>query len=373
MYQLDQNELEAIKRLFESKKLFRYQGKDVATQCSSFEHEFAEYLGVNHALFVTSGTNALVLALRALGISPGDEVIVPSYTFVATVAAVLQVGAVPIVASVGDGLTVDPVQLEKILTKKTKAIIPVHMDGLPVNIVSVMNFAKKYSLFVIEDVAQAIGGEFNQRKLGSFGDASCFSFNMEKIITCGEGGLVAFKDESIYKKALQLHDFPVRYGASFKDYLSDIKVDVGYSMRMSEISAVIIREQFKKLPNIILTLRENRRLLLNALVSNSSHIKSTDTHGECGTHIHFKLSDPIAAGEVAKQLTTAGILSQPLYARPSHCFWLWQDLITSDLSDLRLDRMHLSSIIRVAVDFEATKSKLEKMSEKLNEILAPYA
>lgn len=372
MYQLDQSELEAIKRLFESKKLFRYHGKDVATQCSAFEYEFAEYLGMKHALFVTSGTNALVLALRALGVSQGDEVIVPSYTFVATVAAVIQVGAVPVVASVGDGLTIDTDQLEKKLTKKTKAIIPVHMDGLPVNIVGVLEFAKKYSLLVIEDVAQAIGGEFNQNKLGSFGDASCFSFNMDKIITCGEGGLVAFKDEANYKKALQLHDAPIRYGATFKDYLSDVKVDVGYSMRMSEISAVIIREQFKKLPNILKKLRENRKHLLKALRNDSLLIKSTDPQGECGTHIHFKLSDPIAAGGVARELSTMGFQSQPLNTRPSHCFWLWQDLITTDLSDLRMDRMHLSSILRVAVDFDATKSDLEKLSGTLDTILAPH-
>lgn len=373
MYQIDHQELDAIKKIFESRKLFRYQGKGVPTHCSEFEREFAEYIGMRHALFVTSGTNALVLALRGLGLKKGDEVIVPSYTFVATISAVLQIGAVPVVASVGIGLSLDPTLLSTKLTNQTKAIILVHMDGVPADVLPIVEFAKKHSLYLIEDVAQAVGGSVHDKKLGSFGDVGCFSFNAEKIISCGEGGLVAFKDESTYKNALQLHDSPIRYGATFKEYLSDVMVDVGYSMRMSEISAVIMREQLKRLPGIIQRLRENRNQLLMHVKSNSALLVSSDFEGDCSTHIHFKLADPVSVGSAVRELCEQGVPSSPLYARPSHCFWMWEDLFDKKLTDLPWDRMHLSSIARVAVDFDASKEELTKSGLILEKVLSKYA
>ena len=373
MYQLDHQELDAIKKLFESKKLFRYQGKGVSTHCLEFEREFADFVGMKHSLFVTSGTNALVLALRGLGIQKDDEVIVPSYTFVATVAAVLQIGAVPVVASVGSGLSLGPDLLSAKLTNKTKAIILVHMDGVSADVVSIVDFAKKHSLFLIEDVAQAVGGEFRNKKLGSFGDAGCYSFNAEKIISCGEGGLVAFKDEAAYKKALQLHDSPIRYGATYKEYLSDVSIDAGYSMRMSEISAVIMREQLKRLPGIIQRLRKNREHLLVNVKTNSALLLSSDFAGDCATHIHFKLTDPVTAGSVVRELCEQGLQAIPLYARPSHCFWMWEDILGKKLTDLQWDRLHLSSIVRVAVDFDASSEELTKSGMILDKVLSKYA
>ena len=366
MYEIGSEELNDLEELFKTKKFFRYQGRDVATHSSLFEKEFSQYLGMKHSLFVTSGTNALFLALKSLGVGEGDEVIVPSYTFIATITAVLHVGAIPIVASIGKGLTLDASLISSKITPKTKAIIPVHMDGYPTDMDSLISLAEVHKLLIIEDVAQAVGGEYKGRKLGSFGHASCFSFNVDKIISCGEGGLVAFPEENTYKKALMLHDAPVSFGMTYKDYLSDIPREVGFSMRMSEISAVIMRKQLSRLDHIIQKLRIQKKVLLSQLsIISDKLLEVSDPEGDCSTHIHIRCADPLQASELAKSLTEDGVLATPLYARPVHCFWHWQELLEGGTKDLGRDRIHLSSILRIAVDYDLSEKALTEKGMKI--------
>lgn len=361
MYDIGKEELLALESLFKTKKFFRYQGPNVPTISTELESEFSQYLGMNKSLLLTSGTNALILALRSLNIGKGDEVLVPSYTFVATIAAVLAVGATPVICSVGKGLTIAPEFLEEKLTKNTKAIIPVHMDGLASEMEAILDFAQKFKLIVIEDVAQAIGGSYQGQKLGGLGAAGCFSFNVDKIISCGEGGLVSFASEEQFKKALMLHDIPNSFGMTLKEYLSSLPYEVGYSMRISEISSAILMEQFKKLDGIISKLRHNKKTLLSGLTKIKHQIiLGSDVNGDCSTHLHIKVSDPLRASELSRKLTENGILTTPLYARPAHCYWHWQNLV--DQSSLPTkDRIHLSSIIRMAIPFEIEMSQLENM------------
>lgn len=362
MYEIDSEELDELELLFKSKKLFRYQGQGISTHCSSFENEFSSYLKNKHSLFVTSGTNALILALKALNLGKGDEVIVPSYTFVATIVAIIQTGAVPVVASINDSLTLDSKKLEDNLSKRTKAIIAVHMDGYPCDMDAINLFAQEHNLSVVEDVAQAVGGEYKGKKLGSFGRASCFSFNVDKIISCGEGGLVSFNEEECFKRALMLHDAPVRFGATFKDYLSEVPFELGYSMRMSEITAVIMRKQLKRLDKIIERLRENKRTILSSVDERTSRmiLSSVDSQGECATHLHLRCEDPVQTGIIVRNLSKKGVFATPLYARPSHCYWQWQELGIKKYSDLSKDRFFISSTIRVPVDYECSPEELTK-------------
>ncbi|HLW57146.1 MAG TPA: DegT/DnrJ/EryC1/StrS family aminotransferase [Bacteriovoracaceae bacterium] len=369
MYDIGKEELSALENLFKTRKFFRYQGPNVPTLSTELESRFSEYLGMKHSLLLTSGTNALILALRSLGIEKGDEVLVPSYTFVATIAAVIAVGATPVICSVGNGLTLDPDSLENKVNEKTKAIIPVHMDGLPANMDGILAIAKKHNLIIIEDVAQAIGGSYKGQKLGGLADAGCFSFNVDKIISCGEGGLVSFASEVPYRKALMLHDIPNSFGMTLKDYLSSIPYEVGYSMRISEISAAILTEQFKRLDGIIHQLRTNKKLLLEGLQAlNGQIIFSDDPAGDCSTHLHIKVSDPLMASEVSRKLTEKGILTTPLYARPAHCYWHWQHLLGErDLPTK--DRIHLSSIIRMAIPYDVEAKVIREMTSNIVEVL----
>ena len=356
MYDIGKEEISALEDLFKTKKFFRYQGPGVETQTSLFEKEFSSHIGMPHSLFVTSGTNALTLALESLGIGAGDEVIIPSYTFVATANAVLSAKAIPVICGVGEGLTLDPTQLLAKINSRTKAVIPVHMDGLPCDLDAILKVAREKNIFVVEDVAQAVGGSYKGKRLGSFGDAGCFSFNVDKIISCGEGGLVSFKNEEHYKKALKLHDGPVSFGATFKDYLSDMAPAPAHSMRVSEIQSAMMRVQLRRLDSILKRLRVKKQEWRESV----SCVESHDPAGDCGTTIHLNLGDPGKAASFAQNATKQGVITVPLYARPAHCFWQWLPILGLTENEARKlnfefaeDRLKLSSIVRIQVDYHS--------------------
>jgi len=228
-----------------------------------FEENFAEYIGVQCGVAVTSGTAALHLALAALGIGPGDEVIVPDLTFAATINAVLYIGATPVLVDVEDGSwCIDPAMIEKAITSKTKAIIPVHLYGYPCDMAKIMGIAEQHSLFVIEDCAQAHGAEFGGAKVGSFGQINCFSFFANKIITTGEGGMCLTNDLELDRKIRILRDHGMRPG---KRYWHDV---VGYNYRMTNLQAAIGVAQLERIDQI-LQKRENIRHWYHERLSDS--------------------------------------------------------------------------------------------------------
>ena len=196
MYKIGREEAEAASRVIESGELFRIGGK--YREVIQFEEEFKKKVGAEHCLLLTNGTQAIAASLAALGIGPGDEVIVPGYTFIATAIAVLSVGAIPVVAEIDESLTIDPDDVEKKISRYTKAIVPVHMVGFPCNMKRIMEIAEKYNLYVVEDVCQACGGQFGGRYLGTFGNFGAFSFNFFKILTAGEGGALITNDIKKY-------------------------------------------------------------------------------------------------------------------------------------------------------------------------------
>ncbi|MEW6273922.1 MAG: DegT/DnrJ/EryC1/StrS family aminotransferase [Bacillota bacterium] len=207
----------------------------------AFEQEVAVYLGVKHAIGVNSGTDALVITLRALGISPGDEVITTPFTFFATAEAISQVGATPVFVDIDPKtFNINPELIEPVITPKTKAILPVHLYGQAADMDPIMALAAKYNLKVIEDTAQAFGGEYKGRKLGTIGDAGCFSFFPSKNLGAfGDGGLIATNDDEIAEATLML-----RVHGAKKKYYNEM---IGFNSRLDEIQAVILRV---KLPYI---------------------------------------------------------------------------------------------------------------------------
>lgn len=199
-----------------------------------FEQNFSAYVGTKYGTAVNNGTVALHLALLALGIGKGDEVIVPALTYVASVNTIRYTGATPVfVDSLADTWQIDPDDVEKKITKNTRAIIPVHLYGYPCDMDRIMEIAKKYNLFVIEDCAEAIGSEYRGRKVGTFGDIACFSFFGNKTITTGEGGMVLTNDATLYERSCRLKD---QGTAKDREYWHDI---IGYNYRMTNICAAI--------------------------------------------------------------------------------------------------------------------------------------
>lgn len=374
MYQIGEEEIEAVTRVIRSKKLFRYQGPGVPTECSAFESEFAQYLGQGHALMVNTGTNALVASLKALGIGPGDEVLVPCFTFVATPAAVLQCGATPVMINIDQHLGISTEDILRKVTPKTKAIIAVHMDGLNCQMDRISEIAKNNKLYLIEDVAQAIGGEYQGKKLGTFGDAGCFSFNAEKTLTCGEGGALVCKNEDTYKKALLAHDVAASFGSTFKDYLSSLNPEVGGSMRASEISGAIMRVQLKKMDAILSDLRQRKYILVDML--KPMVIEAWDPIGDSATSLHLHLNDPVTLAQLSSRLSTHGIKCIPASARPAHAYWHWSKLLKlSDSAekqmkqDLAPSKLFLSSVLKIFVDPGCTLENTRSQAELLKSIL----
>ncbi|NQU99168.1 MAG: DegT/DnrJ/EryC1/StrS aminotransferase family protein, partial [Parcubacteria group bacterium] len=227
------NVMEAIKSSWISSK-----GKFI----TEFEENFAEYCGVKYGIATANGTVALHLALKALKISKGDEVIVPDLTFIATANVVTYCNAKPIfIDSNPDYWCIDPEKIEEKITTKTKAIIPVHLYGHPCDMDAITKIAKKYGLYVIEDAAEAHGAGYKGKKVGSFGDISCFSFYGNKIITTGEGGMCLTNNQKLAERMKILRD----HGMSpDKRYWYDV---IGFNYRMTNIQAAIGVAQLKKI------------------------------------------------------------------------------------------------------------------------------
>lgn len=215
-------------------------------QCVRFERELAEQSEVLHALAVSSGTAALICGLQACGIGPGDEVLVSAYTWMASAAAVLQVGAVPVLVEIDETLTMDPEDLRAKITPRSRAVIPVHMINRPCDMDRILDIAGAHDLRVIEDAAQACGLSYKGRACGSMGDIGCFSFNQYKNMTCGEGGALLARDDLLYERAYCAHDL----GVEFRDFDTALGGNpfVGSNYRISEIQGAILRVQLSKLP-----------------------------------------------------------------------------------------------------------------------------
>jgi perosamine synthetase len=218
-----------------------------------FEEKFASYIGVRHAIAVSSGTAALHLALATLDIQPGDEVIMPTFTMIACANVAKYLGAKPVlVDSEISTWNIDPSKIEEKITSKTKAIMVVHIYGHPADMDPIMKIAKKYGLYVIEDVAEAHGAEYKGRKVGSIGDIGCFSFYANKIITTGEGGMITTNDDKIAEKVRRLRD--QGYNLSMRKWL--VHDVIGYNYRLTNLQAAVGLAQLERIEEFINRHRE---------------------------------------------------------------------------------------------------------------------
>jgi len=229
-----------------------------APEIRALEREFAQYLGVKHCLATNSGTSALHIALAAAGVGPGDEVITPAFSFVATALSVLHQNAVPVFVDIDPKtLNIDPKKVEKAITPRTKAILPVHIHGMVCDLEALQGLAKKHNLVLIEDACQAHGSTFQGKKLGTFGAAGCFSLQSSKSLACGEGGLFVTNDDALLDRANRTRMFGenVRFEDE-KDYRLDRALDgnraydsqtMGWMYRMTELSAALARSQLGQL------------------------------------------------------------------------------------------------------------------------------
>ena len=271
-----------------------------------FEAAFAEKMRTPYAQAVSSCTAALRTALTALDVGRGDEVIIPAFTFVATAEAVIQSGADLVIADIDETLNMDPLSLEENITKKTKAVIPVHMMGAPADMDKIMAIAEKRNIFVLEDTAQACGGTYKGKPLGTIGHMGAFSFDAGKVMITGEGGMILTKDQNLFIKARAYHDHGHEYSTTVSRG-EEGAIGEGFNYRMTELQGAIGIAQLKKLDMIIENQRANKKKLKDMLMDLSVKFRKIIDPGEIGDAIIFFLEDSKQATRFVDKLKEEGL------------------------------------------------------------------
>ena len=304
---IGEEEKKEILEVLEAGYLFRYGSAEnpaFKAKVYNLEQEVAKLVGVPYAVAVNSGTSALLVAMCGLGVGPGDEVIVPGYTYVASMAAIIWARAVPILAEVDRTLNLDPVDVRRKITPRTKAIMAVHMLGNPARLDELKAIASEHKLYLIEDCAQAFGAAYKGRIVGSFGEAGAFSFNANKTITAGDGGMVVTRDENLYRRFFGIHDqghVPLRMGLELGR-----RPFVGMDFRLTELQAAVLLAQLRKLDKMLAHLRANKKRFKTALADlpGLEFREITSPEGECATLLTVFFPSAQMASQVAKELGT---------------------------------------------------------------------
>jgi dTDP-4-amino-4,6-dideoxygalactose transaminase len=322
--------LEAENNPPDAGNFFRYYNPK--SKVAKFEEAVRKKTGAKYALAVNSGTSALVAAMVAAGVGPGDEVIVPAYTFFASASAVVVAKGIPVITEIDETLTLDPAAVEKNITRKTKAILPVHMLGLPSKMDEICKIAAKHNLKVIEDTAQAFGGKYKGKYLGTLGDVGCISLDAYKVIGTGEGGLVLTDDEWLYTKAQSYHDAaacwrPERYARERKKG----ELFCGENYRMPELCAAVGIAQLKKLDWINERTRAAWKQLRAEikLPSCAKFVECNDENGVCGytLGILFEKSEQ-AVNAINARIGLGGLAAGDTKGvRDWHVYWNWEQIL----------------------------------------------
>jgi len=323
MYRMGDAEIEEIAKVIHSKRLFRTG--DAAdghlAECERFEREWADTIGGKYSLLLSGGgTAALICSLVGLGIGPGDEVIIPGYTFMATAVAVMAVGAIPVIAEVDETLAIDPDDVESKIGPNTRVLIPVHMAGMPCDMERLCAVAARHNLKIVEDCCQSDGGSYKGRRLGAWGDVGAYSFNYFKIIGCGDGGGLVTDDATAYERALIYHDS----GITFRPIAEELTMPIfaGVQYRASEIMGAMMRIQLQRLDSILTDLRRVRRAYHDGLsgCSGVRPIPSNDYDGDCGVVAGFQFDSAEEAQAFASYPGVGGL--RPIDSgRHVYCNW----------------------------------------------------
>lgn len=389
---IDDEEEAAVLEVLRAKRLFRYYGPNPGeSKVAELERAFANRMGAKYALAVTSGTAALISGLVGLGVGPGDEVILPAYTWIASASAVVAVGAVPILAEVDDSLTLDPDDIAAKISPYTKAILPVHMRGLPSKMDKIMAAAQKHQLKVLEDAAQADGASFKGRRLGSIGDAGAFSLQFNKIITSGEGGMVITSDNEVFERALMYHDVV----GGQRNKIPEDRILPGINFRMPELLGAVALVQLKKHDAILSDMRARKRMILESISGVAkrkgiTYPTANDPDGDASVGAIFMMPEAGIAQKTAQALDAEGLGTWLLYSPDAvdyHVYAHWSPILnqrawtasggpwknhprkvtyTKDMCPRTLDL--LSRAVHIDVSPELSNAQVEEVCEALEKV-----
>ena len=325
-------EKKEINEVLETGILFRYEFGDQRNnvyKVLEFERNFASYCGAKCAQAVTSGTAALKVALTALGIGPGDEVITQGFTFVATWEAILDIGAIPVFTEIDETLNMDPADLKKKITDKTRCIIPVHMLGAMARIEEIVAIAAEHHIPVLEDTAQAAGGRIKGQHLGTFGDCGTFSFDSVKTMTTGEGGMIITNDEKMWRNMSEYHDHGHDHVVNPGGRGGEGRSFIGFNYRMMELQGAMGIAQLAKLDSMIKAQKAHKKQLRTAASSIPGVTFRTlvDEDGDTATFFAFILKSSEQCKQVNAVLTGEGVGAINFSENSWHFYPSWEHLL----------------------------------------------
>ncbi|NPE27396.1 DegT/DnrJ/EryC1/StrS family aminotransferase [Methanococcoides sp. SA1] len=381
---IGKEEKNAINEIFDKSNgvLYRY-GLDARRnnifRVDDFERKLAEKVGSKYCLFVSNGTAALKLGLIALGVKAGDEVITQSFTFIATVEAILELGAIPVITEIDGSLNMDPNDLEKKITDKTKAIIPVHMGGVPAKMDKIMEITTKLNIPVLEDSAQALGASFKGKNLGTIGDAGIYSFDIGKVITAGEGGALVTDNEELYLKARAYSDHGHDQNPNFPRG-EDTRSAWGFNYKVTELQGAIGLAQLEKLDYVIETQKKNKNYLKKSLqdIEIIEFREIPDSDGDASDTLIFYLPDRETAHLVASELSKIGIGTKNLPdAIDWHFAGTWKHIFGNypEYKDKKLESVwpfstkQLRRAVALPIMIGTTEDELHGIAEKVQAVL----
>ena len=336
---IGKEEIKEIMDVLETGVLMRgdfFKERKGALKVPQFEKDFARYCGAKFALGVTSGSAALKVALTALDVGPGDEVIVPVFTFIATYEAVLEVGAIPVMGDIDGSLNLDPDDVERRITPFTKAVIPVHMLGAPARIDRIIEVARKHNLLVLEDNAQACGGHFRGKQLGTFGDMGIFSFDYYKTMTTAEGGMIVTDRKELYERADWYHDHGHDHNPDVGRALEGRTI-LGFNYRMNELQGALGLAQLRKLDFIITEQRKNKEAVRRKLksIKGIGFRNIPDPEGDTATFMAFNLTDEETTARFQKALGDNGVNTVCFKKNLWHYLPNWEHFLAQSTANSR--------------------------------------
>jgi len=312
--------------------LFRYYNPQ-PSRVAAAEDAMAEFIGVKHCLAVNSCTSALTACYRALGIGAGDEVIVPAYTFFATAATVVTCNAIPVIVEVDESLNISPAAVERAISPRTKAIVPVHMRGAAAQMDAIMEIANRHGIPVVEDVAQAAGGRFKEQCLGSIGTMGCFSFDYYKIIVSGEGGFITTNDKWLHTRAQSWHDTAACWRPDrFAQERRDGELFCGENYRMSELEGAVALAQIAKADDLLQDYRRAKRLIKAAIepTGGLTFRRLHDPEGDAATSLVMFIDNAEQTQRVLDALQAEGVPAGGVYdakVRDWHIYAYWEHIL----------------------------------------------
>lgn len=384
------NEKKHLNDVIESGILMRYNFESLRNnhwKAKEFEQAIQKRMKVEHVQLTSSGTTALLTALNAAGIGAGDEVILPTFTFVASFEAVLSVGAIPILVDIDETLTLDPKAVEQAITPRTKVIMPVHMCGAMADLTALKEIAKKHNILLIEDACQSFGATYKGKYLGTIGDLGCFSFDFVKTVTCGEGGAVLTNNKEYYIHTDQYTDHGHDHIGNNRG--AENHPNLGLNYRISELHAAVGLAQFERLDEILSIQRGNKKILKNALkeIEGISFRKILDEEGDNASFFSIFLTTEELARKASLALSAKGIGNAYWFDNNWHYIKKWDHLkLVKTLAPLYKEHKELlpnyasadysksdaviSRTVTIPISLLWTHEEIQKKSNIIKEVLS---